>query len=697
MRLSGKRASILTTQLLSVSLATVMGCGKQPLNLAGSDSAMPPVADLEPPASGERPGTEASYATASLPLAIVSVSASTQQDTAYRTIDGNLASDWVARNTWNPTLTFKLGDLYEIAELRIKLDPGFGTYTIQVSSDGSTFRTVISGVRNTTWNLEAKALPAATTGRFVRLIFNNSSRRVRVFEVQARGGAVASPTPAPTAAPSTAPTLAPTPAPTAVPSPTPTLAPTPVPSPTPTAAPTLRPPISGLLTNIAGWNASTYLPQNRTARIAISPDGKRLGVVWQHNDDAANAFTGEPHAYATVGDPTVPSSFAAPTPVGKRPFEYAAGITDEYKAYNVQHNEGFIVAKPDGGFLTLSVPMNANGWAEMLPATGYGYVLSEYAGGMWSAPGLAKLRTTSLGSSNSEMSGNADGDGNIHIFGQGHLGGFQGGMGYQRRNAGDTLWDTVNLAAAWRSSTEIIYFVEGWGYVSPRRNALGKFDLHVAFAWNRRGWESEMYGLYYLLSQDGGRTWLNVNKQVQTLPLKVNTNDGPAAVFPANVSGTSFTGNQKGARSISVTAGPDGEPLIVRSTYVSTTTVQNRLYTYVNGSWISVPVGGPLFWNFNRTHVSYNRRTGKVNVILLDPGSTSAPGRVLLFSQPLSDVRAGKSAWTQEVVAQATNTRNYSSSLQVVEVPDTRFEIMFEPSYANPGRVSPVFAEAAMR
>lgn len=445
-----------------------------------------------------------------------------------------------------------------------------------------------------------------------------------------------------------------------------------------------------------GWKNEALRPQNRTARLAVSPDGSRLALVWQHNADGKSAFTGEPTTYATVA--SRPGSFGPVMAIGRAPFRplLPFDLSDRLE-YHVRHNEPIVVALPGGRFLALSMPMVANGYAVLRPPTGYAYVQAEYADGAWSEPGLARLRETAPGSSLSEMSGDADPDGNVHLFGQGHLGGFQGGMGYQRRSAGENVWDSVNLAAAYRPTRGMAYFAEGWGYVSGKRNGLGKFDLHVAFAWNRQGWESELYGLYYLVSHDGGRTWLNVDGQPARVPLEANSNDRMAAIVPAALGTRSYSGNQKGARGISVTAGPDGEPLIVRSTYVSDTTVQNRLYTRVKGAWISVPVGGPLFWNFHRTHVSYNHRTGRVNVVLLDPGSTMAPGRVLLFSQPLADVRAGKSAWTQEVVAQAANTRNYASSLQVAAVSDTRFEILFEPSYQNPGRVAPVLVQAAMR
>ena len=91
------------------------------------------------------------------------------------------------------------------------------------------------------------------------------------------------------------------------------------------AAPRCRPAITAVIRNVAGWDDLAIRPQNNTPRIAVSPDGTRVAVVWQHNLDAPDVFVGEATAYAAIGDPSDATSFGTtPTVVGRNPFPQSA-------------------------------------------------------------------------------------------------------------------------------------------------------------------------------------------------------------------------------------------------------------------------------------------------------------------------------------------------------------------------------------
>jgi hypothetical protein len=467
----------------------------------------------------------------------------------------------------------------------------------------------------------------------------------------------------------------------------------------PAPAPALgRSPNTTPITNIAGMNALAYAPTVRSTFMDVSPDGARVAIAWLVNRDAAGAFsrTGDPKTYATVGDPTQPSSFSTPQLIGTRMYDFAATATDYHKRYNSDHNAPFVVGLPSGGFVGLSVPMNANGYAQNTAATPFGYAQSDLApmAEAWSAPAMAKLTDMPQGSSLSEMTGNADPAGGVHLFGQGHRGQFQSGFGYQRRRPGQSTWDSLPLAAAYRTGT-INYFAEGGGYASRVKNSQGSYDIHAAFAWNQAG-VKPLFGLSYVVSHDGGTTWKTAGGQAVTAP--VTHNNASAAVFAANLNAGSFSGSTPGYSTINVGATDDGAPLIVRPNAVGgdRQQVQHHLYTYADGAWVDVPVGPALYWNANGNGVAYNGKTGRVNVVLLDPGSWAKPARVLLYHQSLADLRAGKADWTEEVVASVPQ-KHYASSLIVREVKDTRFVTLFEAEYKNPGTVQPVLVEAPMR
>ncbi|MFP5501066.1 MAG: discoidin domain-containing protein, partial [Candidatus Sericytochromatia bacterium] len=127
---------------------------------------------------------------------------------AGRAMDGNNDTEWQSGAVSNPALTLDRGSSTALTSFGIKTNPGFGTYSVEVSDDGVNFKTVLTNQSNSTWGVENKAVPSGTSARFIRLKFANSNKNVMVFEVVPAGGSAGggtSPTPAPTVAPTTAP------------------------------------------------------------------------------------------------------------------------------------------------------------------------------------------------------------------------------------------------------------------------------------------------------------------------------------------------------------------------------------------------------------------------------------------------------------------------------------------------------------
>lgn len=123
---------------------------------------------------------------------------------AARAVDGNLDTEWQSGAVTKPTLRLTLPASATMASLAIKAKPNVGTYTVETSADGKTWKVALSGQKNTTWNSETKTLPAGHAGNRVRLTFDNAAQNVLVFEAKVNtSGAAPAPVPAPTAAPTT--------------------------------------------------------------------------------------------------------------------------------------------------------------------------------------------------------------------------------------------------------------------------------------------------------------------------------------------------------------------------------------------------------------------------------------------------------------------------------------------------------------
>lgn len=152
---------------------------------------------------------------AATPTLVASASSEITGYGAARAVDGNTNLEWKSGPGSNPTLILDRGASGLLTALPLKTNPN-QVFAVAVSDDRVTWKTVLSNQKNTTWSVVRKALPAGTTGRYVRLAFT-SSTTVMVFEATPEGSFASAPTPAPTAAPTVAPTVAPTTVPTAGP------------------------------------------------------------------------------------------------------------------------------------------------------------------------------------------------------------------------------------------------------------------------------------------------------------------------------------------------------------------------------------------------------------------------------------------------------------------------------------------------
>ena len=124
--------------------------------------------------------------------------------------DGDLATMWANDGYQAPSawVAVDTGASRAMGVLNVKMKPqsGGATYAIQTSDDAVGWTTVASGLKNTSWNLEAKPLPAGTSARHVRLLFTNDptapEQRFSVYEIRLDGaGSAVQPTPAPTPTP----------------------------------------------------------------------------------------------------------------------------------------------------------------------------------------------------------------------------------------------------------------------------------------------------------------------------------------------------------------------------------------------------------------------------------------------------------------------------------------------------------------
>jgi hypothetical protein len=226
-----KRTALHAGLAISLSVLAVAGC-KSPTAVPGLGGGEQQAesypgttgnvsAGSEMMADGAEIGTEGpnQYVASPVDLKVASVSATVNGANAKNAIDNNVATTWDSQTATKPIFRVSMSARAELTSLKLKLNSNVGTYTVEVSDNGTTWKGVLWNQTNTTWNIEEKKFPANTMGQYVRLTFNNSGKKVMLFEVDVRGGnpttaPVTSPTTAPVTSPTTAPVTSPTTAPT---------------------------------------------------------------------------------------------------------------------------------------------------------------------------------------------------------------------------------------------------------------------------------------------------------------------------------------------------------------------------------------------------------------------------------------------------------------------------------------------------
>ncbi len=124
-------------------------------------------------------------------LPILGIRASGSSDDGFHgpelAVDGDTDSQWLGPGTRQATASFavELAKRSLVREFRLKTGPLKGaTLELQVSDNGQSWRTVRSGARIDSWQMERLALPRPTAARWVRLVWRNTpDRQVQRFEL----------------------------------------------------------------------------------------------------------------------------------------------------------------------------------------------------------------------------------------------------------------------------------------------------------------------------------------------------------------------------------------------------------------------------------------------------------------------------------------------------------------------------------
>lgn len=192
------------------------------LSLALAACATPLPTEPVAPDAAERGATRHLMAIGNLPIATISADSTASGLPTSRMLDADLATQWSNGGYRNATSWVQAGLAASttLASVTIKTPPNAGTYDVQVSGTGTSWTTVRTGLSNTTWNPEVKALPAGTTGRFVRIFWRNRATsplpHFTVYHLRL-AGETGTATPPPSATPTPVASRTPTPVPTATP------------------------------------------------------------------------------------------------------------------------------------------------------------------------------------------------------------------------------------------------------------------------------------------------------------------------------------------------------------------------------------------------------------------------------------------------------------------------------------------------
>lgn len=148
----------------------------------------PSATETSPVADAQSPDVFQLFALGDVAIQNVLTDSAAPGQGAARLFDGDAATAWSSAGYKPSTawVAMRLASSVPIGAVRVKTGPlaEGTTYDVQVSIDGRTWKTVLTDQRNTTWGLEAKAMPAGTVGRHVRLFFRNTRMaRLSVYEV----------------------------------------------------------------------------------------------------------------------------------------------------------------------------------------------------------------------------------------------------------------------------------------------------------------------------------------------------------------------------------------------------------------------------------------------------------------------------------------------------------------------------------
>ena len=173
--------------------------------IADDGASVPETAENGTVISGAEDPSRQLVALADLKVAYATASHTGGSFAAARAIDGKPETEWQSGAVTKPTLRLTLSAIASLNGLAVKMNPNAGTYTVEVSSDGKSWKVALANQKNASWNVETKTLPAGTKGDRIRLTFANGGQNVMVFQAQPQGvaGTAPAPTPAPTAAPVT--------------------------------------------------------------------------------------------------------------------------------------------------------------------------------------------------------------------------------------------------------------------------------------------------------------------------------------------------------------------------------------------------------------------------------------------------------------------------------------------------------------
>ena len=175
------RFALHATLAVSLPLLSLAGCQ--------APSAAPALGDAPPAALA--PSEPMRYVAAPTALKLDSVTATINPTSANRAIDGNTDTHWNSGQAVKPVFRLTLAARAELTSRKIKLNPNVGSYTVETSDDAQSWKVALTGQKNTTWQVEEKKLPANTTGKHVRLTFDNGGKAIMVFEASVMGGAIA--------------------------------------------------------------------------------------------------------------------------------------------------------------------------------------------------------------------------------------------------------------------------------------------------------------------------------------------------------------------------------------------------------------------------------------------------------------------------------------------------------------------------